>query len=114
MTQPVFRFGKFELCSGELRVDGVRIRMQEKPLLLLTTLLENPEQIVTREQLRRRMWPGGTFVDYEQGINVAVKKVRDSLGDSADAPIYIETIAKKGYRLLVSVKTTEAGEKQPW
>jgi TolB-like protein/DNA-binding winged helix-turn-helix (wHTH) protein/Tfp pilus assembly protein PilF len=107
MAAPIYRFGKFELCSGELRTDGVRVRMQEKPLLLLTALLENPQQMVTREELRHRLWSNGTFVDYEQGINVAVNKVRDSLGDSADAAEYIETIAKKGYRFLLTVEIVE-------
>src|SRR5207248_845741 len=113
MAMLVYRFGRFELCSGELRVNGTRVRMQEKPLLLLMTLLENPQQVVTREQLRQRMWPSDTFVDYERGINVAIKKIRDSLGDSANAPIYIETVAKKGYKLLVLVETSAPGSGKP-
>src|SRR5579864_8230003 len=105
MPEPIYRFDKFELHTrnGELRANGNHVRLQEKPLLLLSTLLENPQQMVTREELRKHMWPGDTFVDFERGINVAVKKVRDALGDSAENPRFVETIAKKGYRLLVPV-----------
>jgi len=102
----VYRFDQFELLSdeGELRSGETLLRLQEKPLRLLTALLENPQRLVTREQLRERMWDSNTFVDYELGINVAVKKVRDALGDSADNPRFIQTIAKKGYRFLVPVE----------
>jgi len=113
MTEPAYRFGKFELCSGELHTEGLRVPLQEKPLLLLTVLLENSQHVVTREQLRQRMWRSDTFVDYEQGINVAIKKLRDSLGDSADRPQYVETIAKKGYRLLVQVELVEPLREKP-
>ena len=111
MAEPIYRFGKFELSSGELRADGRRVGLQEKPLLVLTALVESAQQVVTRQQLRQRMWPIGTFVDYEQGINVAIKKVRDSLGDTAEAPEYIETIAKKGYRFLLSVQIVESDQR---
>src|SRR5215469_3333829 len=106
MSARVYRFGEFELLSGEgeLRSNGSCVRLQDKPLRLLTVLLENPQRMVTREQLRERMWDGETFVDYGQGINVAVKKLRHALGDSADEPKYIQTIAKKGYKFLLPVE----------
>jgi DNA-binding winged helix-turn-helix (wHTH) protein len=102
MEKRIYRFGEFELCQeeAELRTQGGRVPLQEKPLLLLLALLDNPLHTVTREQLRGRMWKDNTFVDYEQGINVAIKKVRDALGDSAEKPKFIATIAKKGYRFL--------------
>jgi DNA-binding winged helix-turn-helix (wHTH) protein len=85
------RFGVFELDvpSGELRKSGVRVHLQEQPLRLLECLLERPGQIVTREELRGRLWPGDTFVDFEQGVNAAVKRLREALADSADAPRFI-------------------------
>ena len=102
----IYRFAEFELLSaeGELRIGDSSIRLQEKPLRLLMVLLENPQRLVTREQLRERMWDSDTFVDYELGINVAVMKVRDALGDSAENPRFIQTVAKKGYRFLVPVE----------
>ena len=102
----IYRFAEFELCEeeAELRTKEGRVPLQEKPLLLLLALLENPRHIVTREQLRERMWEDNTFVDYEQGINVAIKKVRDALGDSVEKPRFIATIAKKGYRFLIPVE----------
>src|SRR5262245_58972537 len=108
--QRTYRFGDFELseCEPELRTGKGRIPLQEKPRLLLLTLLENPQRIVTRDQLRQRMWESDIFVDYEQGINVAIKKLRDALGDSKEDPRFIETIAKRGYRLLVPVEVIDA------
>lgn len=105
MTTRIYRFAHFELnpAAGELRSGDSRVLIQEKPLLLLNTLLENPQRLVTRQQLRERMWDSRTVVDFEQGINVAVKKVRDALGDSAENPQFIETIAKKGYRFMIPV-----------
>jgi DNA-binding winged helix-turn-helix (wHTH) protein len=105
MTDPVYRFDQFELLvgEGELRTQDSCVRLQEKPLQLLIVLLENPQRVVTRTQLRERMWDSETFVDYEQGINVAIKKVRDALGDSAENPKFIQTLAKKGYRFLLPV-----------
>ena len=93
------------LSSGnELKTHSSRLQLQEKPFQLLLVLVENPQRIVTREELRERMWGSETFVDYDRGINVAVKKVRDALGDSAENPKFIETIAKKGYRFLLPVE----------
>jgi TolB-like protein/DNA-binding winged helix-turn-helix (wHTH) protein/Tfp pilus assembly protein PilF len=106
MSGPIYRFDQFELLSdeGELRSGGSCVHLQEKPLRLLTVLLDNPQRLVTRDQLRERMWDSDTFVDYELGINVAVKKVRDALGDSVEKPRFIQTIAKKGYRFLIPVE----------
>ena len=108
MGDQIYRFAEFELLpsTGELRTNGSCVRLQEKPLQLLLALVESPQHLVTRDQLRKRMWDSNTFVDYELGINVAIKKVRDALGDSAENPRFIETIAKKGYRFLLPVEET--------
>src|SRR5215467_13647849 len=106
------RFGVFELdpTSGELRKHGVRVRLQDQPLKLLLSLLERPGQVYTREELIRRTWPEGTFVDYERGLNVAVTRLRQVLGDSADAPRYIETVGRKGYRFIAPIEHIPALE----
>src|SRR5690242_6819981 len=105
----LIRFGIFEadLSAGELRKGGSRIRLQEQPFQILAMLLERPGQIVTREELRSRLWPGDTFVDFEHGVNSGVARLRDALGDSADSPRYIETLPRRGYRLIVSVDGPE-------
>lgn len=109
MNDRIYRFADFELrtAEGELRTGDTSIKLQEKPLLLLTVLLDHPQSLVTREQLRERMWASDTFVDYEQGINVAIKKIRDALGDSAENPRFIQTVAKKGYRFLLPVDVAD-------
>lgn len=114
MSDRTYRFAEFELIvsEGELRTANSSIRLQQKPLLLLVELLEQPQRVVTREQLRKRMWGNETFVDYEQGINVAIKKVRDSLGDSTENPRLVETVAKRGYRFLVPVDKVEREAKE--
>jgi TolB-like protein len=98
------RFGSFELDlqAGELRSNGDRIRLQDQPLKLLATLLERPGQVVTREELRNKLWPSDTFVDFDHSLNKAINKLREALGDSAEAPRFIETLPKRGYRFLVS------------
>jgi DNA-binding winged helix-turn-helix (wHTH) protein len=100
------RFGVFEFDpqARELTKHGVRLKVQEQPMHVLAVLLEQAGQIVPREDLQRRLWPDGTFVDYEQSLNKAVNKLRDALGDSADHPIYIETLARRGYRFLAPVE----------
>ena len=99
---PKIRFGVFEYDAQarELTKHGVRLKLQEQPIQILATLLEQAGQIVSREDLQRRLWPGGTFVDYEQSLNKAVNKLREALGDSAAKPIYIETLARRGYRFV--------------
>src|SRR5262252_587631 len=105
----VLRFGPFELSErgGELRKNGVRIKLQEQPFRVLVELLANAGTLVTREELQQKLWPADTFVDFDVGLNSAIRKIRQALGDDADHPRYIETAAKRGYRLLVPViKTT--------
>jgi TolB-like protein/DNA-binding winged helix-turn-helix (wHTH) protein/Tfp pilus assembly protein PilF len=99
------RFGAFEvdLEAGELRKNGIRIKLQEQPFHLLRVLLEHPQQVITREELQKQLWPEDTFVDFEQGLNRAMAKLRDALGDSSDNPRFIQTLARKGYRFLAPV-----------
>ncbi len=99
----VYQFGPFEVnpASGELLKNGRRIRLQEQPYRLLVALLENPGEVITREELRGRLWSGDTFVDFDGSLRVAVGKLREALEDNADDPRYIETIPRRGYRFLV-------------
>src|SRR3954471_23878920 len=96
------RFGQFEIDekTRELRKDGTKVRLQEQPLQVLQILLEHPGEVVTREELRKRVWPTDTFVDFDHGINNAVKRLREALSDTADTPRYIETLPRRGYRFL--------------
>jgi TolB-like protein/DNA-binding winged helix-turn-helix (wHTH) protein/Tfp pilus assembly protein PilF len=113
----VVRFGTYEvsLQSGELRKAGVRIRVQQQPLKLLEVLLERPGEVVTREELRSRVWPNESFGDFDQAVNIAIAKLRSALGDSAENPRYIETLPKRGYRFIaeVLVLDADAGTKRP-
>jgi DNA-binding winged helix-turn-helix (wHTH) protein/WD40 repeat protein len=104
------RFGVFEFDqqARELTKHGIRLKLQEQPIQVLAVLLEQAGQIVPREELQRRLWPDGTFVDYEQSLNKAVNKLREALGDSADHPIYIETLARRGYRFVAPVECDRA------
>ena len=88
------RFGDFELDqdTGELRREGVKVRLQEQPLQILQILLEQPGKVITREDLRKRVWPSDTFVDFDHGINNAIKRLREALVDTAETPHYIETL----------------------
>ncbi len=108
----VVRFGTFEvsLQSGEVRKAGLRIRVQQQPMKLLEILLEHPGEVVTREELRSRVWPGESFGDFDQALNIAIRKLRSALGDSAESPRFIETLPKRGYRFIadVSVVDTDA------
>jgi DNA-binding winged helix-turn-helix (wHTH) protein/Tol biopolymer transport system component len=99
------RFGRFEvnLQSGELRHAGQKVKLQEQPFQVLATLLERPGEIVTRDELRSRLWPEDTFVDFDHGLNAAIKRLRDALGESADTPVFIETLARRGYRFIAPV-----------
>src|SRR6266481_5140999 len=98
----IVRFGTFEVNfqTGELRHAGKKVKLQEQPFQVLTALLERPGEIVTREELRSKLWPEDTFVDFDHSLNAAIKRLRDALGESADAPIYIETLARRGYRFI--------------
>src|SRR5262250_2431741 len=101
----VIRFGVFEanLRSGELRKSGIRIKLHDQPFQILAMLLERPGELVTREELRQKLWPADTFVDFNHGLNNAVLRLREVLGDSADSPRFIETIPRRGYRFIVAV-----------
>jgi DNA-binding winged helix-turn-helix (wHTH) protein len=108
----VIRFGVFELDvrAGELRKNGSRVRLQEQPLQLLVILLERPGDVLTRDELRQKLWPGDTFVDFDHSLNTAVNKIREALGDSASTPRYVETVARRGYRFIAPVTSVEAGD----
>jgi DNA-binding winged helix-turn-helix (wHTH) protein len=109
----VYQFGPFEVnvASGELLKNGRRIKLQEQPCRLLVALLENPGEVITREELRSRLWPRDTFVDFDGSLRVAVPKLREALDDNADHPRYIETVPKRGYRFLVpEVRRVDAAQ----
>jgi TolB-like protein/DNA-binding winged helix-turn-helix (wHTH) protein/Flp pilus assembly protein TadD len=103
------RFGLFEVdfCAGELRRNGLRVRLQQQPFQVLTVLLERPGEVVSREELQKRLWAADTFVDFDHGLNKAINKVREALGDSAESPRFVETVARRGYRFLAEVKVTD-------
>jgi DNA-binding winged helix-turn-helix (wHTH) protein len=105
-----YRFGSFELDlrSGELTKNGRRVRLQEKPRSLLIALAERPGKLVTRADLRERLWPGDTFVAFEDGLNTAMRKLREALDDDPQSPRYIETFRGRGYRFLTSVEPVKA------
>ena len=105
----IFRFGVFEadLRSGELRKRGVQIKLQYQPFQILVALLNRPGELVTREELRQQLWPADTFVDFDHSLNAAIKRLRDALGESADAPNLIETLPRRGYRFLGSVTAVD-------
>jgi DNA-binding winged helix-turn-helix (wHTH) protein len=111
-TNQTWRFGVFEVDTRrvELRRDGTPVKIREQLFLILVYLLEHPGEIVTREELRRVLWPSGTFVDFDHSLNMAVMNLRDALGDSISTPHYIETIPKRGYRFIAPV--TEVSEEQ--
>ena len=102
----VVRFGVFELdlSAGELRKNGVKLRLQGQPFQVLTLLLERSGEVVTREDLQQKLWPSDTFVDFDHSLNTAINKVREALGDSASSPRYVETLARRGYRFIAPVQ----------
>src|ERR1051326_6196911 len=101
-----YEFGVFtvEVTGGELRKHGVRLKLQERPFQLLVCLLERPGEVITRDELRQRLWPDGTFVDFDHNISSAINKLRTVLNDSAGNPRFIETVGSRGYRFLADVK----------
>jgi TolB-like protein/tetratricopeptide (TPR) repeat protein len=107
-SHAIIRFAGFELDqrAGELRKDGTRIRLQEQPLQILRILLQEPGTIITREELRQKIWPSDTFVDFDHGINNAIKRLREALGDTAETPGFIETLPKRGYRFIAAIEDT--------
>lgn len=123
----LYRFGTFEAdaATGELRRQGLRVRINAQPFQVLLMFLQQPGELLGREEIARRLWPDGTFVDYEHGVNSAVNRIREALGDSAANPRFIETLARRGYRFiapvervgasnpLVSTPSTEASTTEP-
>src|SRR5438045_5637410 len=103
--QVIRRFGVFELDvrAGELRRHGHKIKLQEQPFQVLSQLLEKPGEVITREELRNRLWPADTFVDFDHSLNAAIRRLRDALGDSADNPTFADTVPPRGYRCLAPV-----------
>src|SRR5271168_5037049 len=101
-------FGVFELDlrAGELRKYGLKVRLQEQPFQILAMLVEHPGEVVTREELQRKLWPADTFVDFDHGLNKAINKIREALGDSAESPRFVETLPRRGYRFLAPLDGT--------
>ena len=101
----VVRFGVYEVDphTGELRRNGVKVKLQEQPFQVLTMLLERPGEVISREEMQRRLWPADTFVDFDHSLNAAIKRLRDALRDSADNPRFVETLARRGYRFVAPV-----------
>jgi len=108
-----YRFGVFEVDAavGELRRQGVRVRLNAQPFQVLCLMLERPGELLTREEISRELWPDGTFVDYEHGVNSAVNRIREALGDTASNPRFVETLARRGYRFVAPVE--KIGEPEP-
>src|SRR5437588_3175821 len=123
-SSPVASFGPFELEFGlyELRKRGRRISLQDQPFQVLAKLLERPGNVVTRDELRQKLWPRDTFVDFDHGLNNAINRLRDALNDSADTPRFIQTLPKRGYRFISQVEShadetgsaTAQGALLPW
>jgi DNA-binding winged helix-turn-helix (wHTH) protein len=104
------RFGRYtvDMHAGELRKNGTRVKLQERPFQILGILLERPGEVVTREELRSRLWPDGTFVDFDHSISSAIRKLRDALCAPAATPRYIETVGRRGYRFIDVVENLSA------
>src|ERR1700690_3532279 len=101
-----YRFGAFEAdaATGELRRQGLRIKLNAQPFQVLLMLLERRGELITREEISRELWPDGTFVDYKHGVNSAINRIREALGDTAGNPRFIETLARRGYRFVAPVE----------
>jgi TolB-like protein/DNA-binding winged helix-turn-helix (wHTH) protein/Tfp pilus assembly protein PilF len=115
LKRPPIRFGIFEvdLEAGELRRQGVKVKLQQQPFQILALLLECPGEVVTREELQKRLWPTDTFVDFDRGLNRATNRLRESLGDEADNPRFVETLPRRGYRFIGQVEKVEEGGRAP-
>lgn len=111
----IARFGVFELdlVVGELRKSGLKLKLQGQPIQVLTLLLEHAGEVVSRDELRQKLWPSDTFVDFDHSLNTAINKVREALGDSASTPRYIETLARRGYRFIAPVQGQVASDDAP-
>src|SRR5213594_3012269 len=118
--QPAVRFGSFEVNprTGELRKQGIRIKLHEKPFQVLLALLEHPGEVVTRKELQERLWPGDTFIEFENGLNNTISRLREALGDTAETPRFIETLPRRGYRFLPDVSqslpSSRVASSRPW
>ncbi len=112
---PILRFGVFELdVAGEqLRKNGVTVRLQPQPFRLLRLLVAQPGRLVTRDEIRAALWAADTFVDFDQAVNFCIKQVRDALGDSAERPLYVQTVPKRGYRFVAPVEALGVGAARP-
>lgn len=119
MTDPqpaqCYRFGVFEAdpSTGELRRQGTRVKLHAQPFQVLCLLLDRPGELLTREEISHKLWPDGTFVDYDHGVNSAVNRVREALGDTASSPRFIETLARRGYRFVAPVERIQAKQETP-
>ena len=102
----IVRFGSFEadLYTRELRKRGLKLKVQEQPFQVLAMLLARPGELVTREEIRSRLWPGETFIDFDHGLNAAVRRLRDALNDNAETPRFVETLPRRGYRFIAPVE----------
>ena len=107
-TLETFRFGEFDLDvdAGELRRNNRRLKLQPQPFKLLLLLVRRAGSLVSREEIRAELWPDGTFVDFDQSVNFSIKQIRDVLGDSAERPLYIETVPKRGHRFIAPMSRT--------
>ncbi|HEX5234724.1 MAG TPA: winged helix-turn-helix domain-containing protein [Silvibacterium sp.] len=110
-----YRFGIFEADAAtcELRRQGIRVRLNAQPFQVLFMLLERPGELLTREEISRELWPDGTFVDYEHGLNSAINRIREALGDTASSPRFVETLARRGYRFVAPVERIGPPEEPP-
>src|SRR5438270_10372935 len=114
VSQPVrFDRSELDLRAGESRKGGIRIRLQEQPLQVLQALLERPGELVTCEELQKRIWPADTFVDFDHGLHAAVNRLRTALSDSAERPRYVETVSRRGYRFIGKVDSFDEPEPVP-
>ena len=104
-TARIVRFAVFEFDpgTGEVRKHGLRIKLKGQPIDVLAMLLDRPGEVVTREELQKRLWPADTFVDFEHSLNAAIKRLRAALGDSADSPRFVETLSRRGYRFIAGL-----------
>jgi cholera toxin transcriptional activator len=110
-TPRLYRFGAFQADerTGELRKQGRRLAVQGQPFQVLLLLLRRPGDLVTRTEIQQALWPDGTFVDFDHGLNTAINKIREALGDSSSSPLFVETLAKRGYRFIAPVEVVNTG-----
>src|SRR5271167_710932 len=111
-SQRDMRFGVFEIDvqARELRKKGSKVRLQQQPFELLLVLLDRPGEVVSREELRQKLWPADVYVDFDRSLNKAMVKLREALGDSSDSPVYVETLPRLGYRFIGAINGTPAPE----